>query len=117
VTRRPHGKPLSLLIVRIEEYKGWVPQPLLAVFMSDQEDGLSVHRELLRRLYGLSRVQAEVAGQLMKGMTLEEIANQRGVRRSTVRSHVDQLFARTGTRRQTELVHFLLSSPARLLVE
>lgn len=109
--RHPGPGRLSLIVQRLAA----APidgEPVFAVYVCEMEKRLRVSARALRRLYGFSRVQAEVAAHLVTGKTLQEIADERGLQRSTIRSHVDGLFARTGTRRQSELVHFLLSSPA-----
>jgi DNA-binding CsgD family transcriptional regulator len=64
----------------------------------------------LRSLFGLTPAEARVAC-LLVVETVEEVAASLGVSVATVRSHVQKLLAKTGTRRQSELVRLLVSGP------
>ncbi len=58
----------------------------------------------LRRLFRLSPAEAAIAVSLGTGMDLNELARQRGVKLNTLRSQVASIMAKTGTRRQAQLV-------------
>ena len=64
----------------------------------------------LRSLFALTPAEARVACHLV-GETVDEIAEALHVGVATVRSHVQHLLAKTGTRRQSELVRLLVSGP------
>jgi len=57
--------------------------------------------------YGLTPAEARLACALCEGTTPEEYARRVGVSITTVRAQLRQAFAKTGTRRQTELVALL----------
>jgi DNA-binding CsgD family transcriptional regulator/PAS domain-containing protein len=59
--------------------------------------------EHLMRAFQLSRTEAELAIRLSEGLRPDEIAQIRGVRLPTVRTQLQSIFAKTGTRRQAEL--------------
>lgn len=63
-----------------------------------------------RQAYGLTFAEKALAIGLTQGLTLAEVANDRGVTRETVRTQLKQLFAKTGTSRQTELVRLLATT-------
>jgi DNA-binding NarL/FixJ family response regulator len=65
-----------------------------------------------RRLgrYGLTAAETRLASMLMEGLALEQIATRLGVSRNTLRSQLRQIFRKTGTRRQAELVSRLLAN-------
>lgn len=67
--------------------------------------------DLLKEAFGLTRTEAAVAGALAEGQSLQQIADHLGTARSTVASHLNALFAKTQTRRQTDLVRTLWSVP------
>jgi DNA-binding CsgD family transcriptional regulator len=48
---------------------------------------------------------------LGQGLTVQEIAARRGVALATIRSQMQSLMAKTGARRQAELVGMLSSMP------
>ena len=61
----------------------------------------------LRRLkddFGLTETEWEVLGQLMDGSSLATIGRERQVSMNTVRSHLRNLFQKTDTTRQGELI-------------
>ena len=64
---------------------------------------------LLKKLFGLTPTEARVASLLAQGDRLEEIAKGLGVQQSTVVFHLRNIFVKTGTNRQTDLVALLLS--------
>jgi DNA-binding CsgD family transcriptional regulator len=59
--------------------------------------------ERLRRLYGLTEAETEVAIDLATGRALAEIAAARGTSIDTVRSQVKAALAKTNSRRQADL--------------
>ena len=79
--------------------------------------GAAVSPEAIACLLGLSGAEARLAAGLVAGKTLEQYAAQRGVGIGTVRGQVKQVFAKTGTTRQAELVGLLLTSAAALVLE
>jgi DNA-binding CsgD family transcriptional regulator len=69
---------------------------------------------LLEQLYGMTPSQARLAALLAQGFGLGDAAALLGSTEHTVRSHLKRVFAKTGTKRQAELVHVLLSGPGVL---
>jgi DNA-binding CsgD family transcriptional regulator len=64
----------------------------------------------LRQLYGFTSTEARLANHLMDGLALEDCCSAMGIRRTTARMHLRNIFAKTGVRRQGELVSLLLKS-------
>jgi DNA-binding CsgD family transcriptional regulator len=58
--------------------------------------------------YGLTPAEARLAVALANGDSLKEIAEATGNRVGTLRTHLKHVFAKTGTRRQAELVRLVL---------
>lgn len=69
-------------------------------------------RVLLQRTYGLSASEARLAASLATGLSLREIAEQRGLSVLTLRSQLKSVFSKTGTSAQTQLVRLVLTGPA-----
>jgi DNA-binding CsgD family transcriptional regulator/PAS domain-containing protein len=65
----------------------------------------------LSLLFGLSPAQAAIARRLCLGRSVEEIAAERGVEISTMRTHLAQIFLRTGAENQRDLVRLLANLP------
>lgn len=69
---------------------------------------------LAQSIYGLSAAQARLAHLIAQGMSLAQAAERLGVSVNTVRTHLQRMFDRTGTRSQAALVGHLLSAEAPL---
>lgn len=68
--------------------------------------------KLLEVLFDLTPAEARIAGQLVEGKAVGDIATAQGVTENTVRMHLKSVFAKTGVNRQAQLVS-LLTMPAR----
>lgn len=84
--------------------------PALALLISDPERAAATDIPALRARFGLTRKEAQLAGELAAGRSLDEAAARLGVARNTVRSHLRGLFAKTGVSRQGELVRLIHTS-------
>jgi len=82
--------------------------------VSDPETAPEPAAETLSRLFGLTPAVAKLAAALAAGRTLAEHAEEASITRGTARWHLKELFARTGTSRQAELVRLLLGGIAQL---
>jgi DNA-binding CsgD family transcriptional regulator len=63
----------------------------------------------LRAEFGLTKAEARLALRIAEGSSLASAAQTFGVKLTTIRSQLQQVFAKTGTSRQSELVAMLLS--------
>ncbi|BEV70880.1 LuxR family transcriptional regulator [Paludibacterium sp. THUN1379] len=79
------------------------------VFATDPDERTYAPEELLIQRFGLTRRQAQLAGWLMLGEDLKSYARHFDVAYDTARSHLKQVFLKTGARRQAELIRILLS--------
>ncbi|MBW6425975.1 helix-turn-helix transcriptional regulator [Rhizobium sp. XQZ8] len=80
-------------------------QALLVV--SQQDRKVALNDAVLKGLYDLTPSEAALAKQLVAGRSLEEAASGLGVSKETVRSHLKNVFIKSGARSQTELVRRL----------
>jgi DNA-binding CsgD family transcriptional regulator len=67
--------------------------------------------ETLVTLFELSPTQASIALAIFRGKSPEEIAKERDVRISTLRTHLAEIFQRTGSENQRDLVRLLGALP------
>lgn len=81
---------------------------LVLVSYSDPAADHAASAELLRDMLRLTDSEARVALALAHGQTMDEIAEDFGVSRNTIRTHVAAAFAKTETRRQADLVRLVL---------
>lgn len=66
-------------------------------------------------LYGLSPVEARLACMLANGQPLADAAKAMRIREHTARSYLKQIFMKTDTNRQADLVRLLLTSAVRTI--
>jgi DNA-binding CsgD family transcriptional regulator len=62
----------------------------------------------LRAILRLTLAETRLASTLMQGASLDQAAAQFDVTRNTIRTQLHSLFAKTDTRRQSELLRVLL---------
>jgi len=85
--------------------------PAVCILFVDPAQERLVDDVLLRELYRLSPAEAELARRLVTGDTVQQAAQTRGISVATARSYLEQIFHKTGTSRQADLVRLLLSLP------
>lgn len=69
--------------------------------------------EAVGALFALTRTEARLARLLTNGSTLADAAAQMNVREATARNYLKQIFVKTNTNRQADLVRLMLSSLLR----
>lgn len=85
--------------------------PYALVTLRSARDSPSFSAEILSALFGLSPTQAAVALAIFNGKDPEQIAAERGVAISTLRTHLAEIFLRTGAESQRDLVRLLGTLP------
>ena len=92
--------------------------PAVAVFISAETDrAQSPPSGDLRKLFDLTRKEAELAMCLTNGRSLREAAADLGITLNTARAHLRSIFAKTGIDRQAQLLRAILRSVAALVEE
>lgn len=85
------------------------PAAIVRILETSPKGDLSpAHAEL----FDLSPREANVAAALLAGHSLESLCHTLGISRNTAKVHLQSIFRKTGTNRQSELVH-LLAAVAR----
>jgi DNA-binding CsgD family transcriptional regulator len=118
VRRQAGQRPLTLMLMPLEQTiePGIKQAPVALLFIGDPERSVSFDQTRIARLYGLSRAESRVAALLASGKRLEEVAEALDIAYETVRKHLKQIFGKTGTYRQAELVRMLVTGPAGLSI-
>ncbi|MDN3653447.1 helix-turn-helix transcriptional regulator [Thalassotalea ponticola] len=89
-------------------------QPTAVVYVRDSESKSRTSADIAKKLFDLTPAETALSMQLTNGLSLEEAAEELGIRRNTARAHLRSIFSKTGVRRQTELVRLFLNSVASL---
>ncbi|MBW2383568.1 MAG: helix-turn-helix transcriptional regulator [Deltaproteobacteria bacterium] len=93
------------------------PEAAAVIFLGDPRLAEIATDNILRTLYGLTRAEADLTRLLADGRSLEEAAERRGVKPTTARSQLKRIFAKTGAKRQSDLVRIVLNGVAALRAE
>lgn len=111
ISRRSEKRAYPLLVGPLHPHSGGptLADAVALLYVSDLESGGLRRREALRQLYGLTEAESHLAELLCQGISLEEASRARGVTMNTARSQLKQVFAKTHTSRQSELVRLVLS--------
>jgi DNA-binding CsgD family transcriptional regulator len=83
-------------------------------FLANPDTGPVSTNQVLEQLYSLTPAEAELVRMLSEGRSLDEVASARGVTMNTVRSQLKQVFSKTDTKRQGELVRLVLTGVSSL---
>lgn len=90
------------------------PGASVALYIGDLEDTGLLHPDVLCAVYGLTPAEARLAVALGRGRDLPELADDWLVSVETLRTQLKGVFAKSGTRRQTDLVRLLAGAPWKL---
>lgn len=105
------GDAAELCVAPLRPHHPWMRQwqmPLALVIISVGKvdaEGISLR---MRQVYGLTPAEGRVASMLALGKNLQDIGAAIGVSDPTLRTHLRNIFSKTGTRRQAELVAIAL---------
>lgn len=116
VTRMSGRRAYPMAVAPLHPSGGEVTQAdaVAVVYVADLESGILERGDSLRELYALTEAESRLVELLCQGFTLEEAADARGVTLNTARSQLKQVFTKTGTSRQSELVRLVLGGVASI---
>jgi DNA-binding CsgD family transcriptional regulator len=111
------GRPLQVFVTPFHwpaSYGEAGARYATAVFIGDAKRLSGDPFDVLRELYLLTPGEARLALLLSTGRSVEESAHELGIALSTARGVLKGVFAKTDTRRQSDLVRLLLTGPGEL---
>ncbi|WP_211217866.1 response regulator [Fodinicurvata sediminis] len=113
---RPSGRrDLLLIACALPAVAGeGCDDPLAVIFLSDPERRPELPGSVLSELFELTPTESEVARALAHGRRTDQIAGDLGVSQTTVAFHLRNLFDKTGTNRQADLIALVLTALATL---
>ena len=111
--QRPSGKRSYAILVG--PVSGTYPLmssiwPAVCVVITDPEREVLLPAQRLRELFGLTAAEAKLAARLAAGEDLKVAAEKLRITYGTARSRLAQIFQKTNTRRQGELIRLLLET-------
>jgi DNA-binding CsgD family transcriptional regulator len=112
ISRQETQHPLHVAVLPLpESSRSHIVVPSALVFISDPSISPKPRGDLLRAMYGLTPTESRLADLLLQGYEVRQTAEQMRNTLETTRFHLKQVFAKTGTRRQSELIRLMLSLP------
>lgn len=81
------------------------------VSMREAKDRPAFTQAVLASMFGLSPTQAALAMAIYRGQPTEEIAAEFGIKLTTLRTHLDEIFRRTGAENRQDLLRLLSRLP------
>lgn len=113
---RDRRLPLTVLVApfRLPRPAGASAFPAAILFIRDPER-VSPESAALQELFGFSPAEATIAIQFARGHSVAEVAARHDLSLNTIRTHLKNIFAKTGTTRQAELIARLLLSVATMV--
>jgi DNA-binding CsgD family transcriptional regulator/PAS domain-containing protein len=111
ISRAADRAPLSLTVIPLRHHVEWISRHAQAaiVFVDDPEDAAGRRSQALQQQFRLTRAEAALVEEMLKGGDMAEVAARLGIAPATARTHLHRIFRKTGTTRQSELVHLALS--------
>jgi DNA-binding CsgD family transcriptional regulator/PAS domain-containing protein len=111
LSRSSGRRPLQLLSSPLAQEHRSRSSADLVLLVTDPEKPANFPDDALRALFGFTPAQVDVAIGLLMGYSLEEIASLRKVTVGTVRNQLKAMLSKTGTTRQGDLIHLLMTLP------
>lgn len=116
ISRREMQQPLHVTVLPVPESRwSMVAIPSALVFVCDPTARPKSRAAFMKMMYGLTPAESRLADLLLQGLEVREIADRLGITIETARFHLKRVLAKTGTRRQTELMRLMLSLPGTTL--
>jgi DNA-binding CsgD family transcriptional regulator len=113
VSRNPGRRPLMLHVLPIPSPSAWdgfVPRTgIAAIFVVDPTSS-APNIEAFTAVYGLTGSETRVLREIVTCGGLVQSAQKLNIAVTTARTHLQSVFAKTGTRTQTELVQLVMKS-------
>lgn len=115
VPRGGDRAPLRILVApcggpTVQEDSDWLRhmRPTAMLLFTDPERDRLARKDELRRRFGLTSAETDIALEILRGDGREAAAARLGISVTTACTHLAHIFEKTGTRRQAELVRLLL---------
>ena len=109
------GRRLHLLVTPLPlESSPFEADAAAAIFCSDPDAAAGAVARHLECMFGMTPAEARLTEALVGGQSLRQYAEARRLAMSTVRTQLKAATAKTGTRRQADLVRIVLTGPSVL---
>jgi DNA-binding CsgD family transcriptional regulator len=83
---------------------------MVAIFVQDPTVMPSFPEQAFADLYGLTRSELRVLLAMVPGLSVKEAAEMLGIGENTAKTHLQHIYSKTSTSKQTELIRLFMSS-------
>ncbi len=113
LSRGSSSRPYEVMVVPVSHGRRWPARRrrTAVVFICDSGLSFVSPAQLVHDLYGLTEAETRLALLLLGGQTIQEAVSTLGVSRNTAHTQLANIFRKTGTSSQAELVRVLLRGP------
>ena len=112
VLPRGGGKcPVSALVTSLPDEPFPSAEPSAVILLHDPARHARIREQDLASLYTLTAAEGRLLRELARGVSLADYAAGAGIARSTAKSYLQQIFAKTGQSRQADLMREIASDP------
>lgn len=103
-----NGTSSAIMLQKLENSAFGIDAPGIVMFMFEPKPSDESSFTDVARIFGLTKAEAKLTLAIVNGMTANEYAEKHGVSINTAYSQIKDVLAKTGTRRQAELVKLVL---------
>lgn len=86
-------------------------RPLVLLLFYHPESAPPIDSDLLSAAFNLTPIEGRVSRLLAEGLSPKEVASRLGIQYDTVRKHLQSIYRKTATNRQSELMKLMLHLP------
>jgi DNA-binding CsgD family transcriptional regulator len=103
------GRKIAVQVLPLRAETAWLAsRPAAILFIKDPKAAALPSQEDIRVLFDLTLAQSALAREILRGDGIQAAADRLKIARATARSHLLEIFQKTGTSRQAELVRVIL---------
>lgn len=111
--RRSNARPLVAVLARLCDIEADCSAATV-LYVLDPDIDTQPLAMALSRAYGLTTAEAGLTIRLVAGLTIDAAAAEMRIKTQTARAYLKQIFAKTDTHRQADLVRVILGSVVRI---
>lgn len=103
-----NGEKNTVMLQRLEKTAFGIDTPGVAMFIFESSPNNEKSSADVARAFGLTKAEAKLTLAIANGMTASEYSEQHGISINTAYSQIKDILAKTGTKRQAELIKLVL---------
>lgn len=106
---RADGTSMAARVLPLKAETAWLSRsPAAIMFVKDPRASGLPSSDQIKELFDLTPAQAATAREILNGDGIQAVAGRLGISPATARTHLLEVFQKTGTNRQAELVRVIL---------